>query len=285
LLGPLSLGLIEQDFQMMRSTVKRPNEFLYGRWNPGYQVITPGPNYIPSYGGYYPGGYGYGYGGIGLGYGYGYGNGYGYDYPVQTPVIQQQFYYAPSGGGVGGGNGYAQGNGHRENVEPRREKAVPARETTPGESSGEGRDFYLRGNSAPGQGERLTDALDDIRKAWLNGDYERLKARIPTDGKVKVFPGGKYRYAQRGSEFSSMLHDAMARIDTLSFEFEKPKAEATGRAFVTGKHTFADASGNRQETYVSYRLERSGGRWLIVEAGSSEAPITRHEEAAGTQEK
>src|SRR4051812_31197563 len=46
-LQPNSLGLLERDFQQMRATSPNPNAFLYGRWNPGYEVVTPSP------GGYY----------------------------------------------------------------------------------------------------------------------------------------------------------------------------------------------------------------------------------------
>lgn len=272
--GPAAL--IERDFQMMRNSVRRPDKFLYGQFNPSYQLVTPTPNYYPPTGGYYPyysGGYG-----TGIYYG-GYGNGFGYGYGGQSPLVQQDFYYVQGGDGFGGGNGYVQGQSQPQRAQPRRDTPPTSDDVVPAQGKD---DFYLRsgGNATAGQVESLTDALDDIRKAWLNGDFDRLKARIATDAKVKIYPGGQYRYSQKGSEFASMLHEAMARIDTLSFEFERPKSDAAGHAFVTGKHTFNDSAGKRQETFVSYGLERSGGRWRIIEAGSASTPIARHEDAA-----
>lgn len=271
-------ALVERDFQIMRNSVRNPNKYLYGEYNPQYRVVTPNRNFYPSWGGgYYPGGYGYGfaYGGIGNGYGFGYGG--------QSPLVQQDFYYVQGGDGYGannygGGGGYVQAQ-PQQRVQPRRDTPPSTDEAAPAEGKD---DFYLRGGgkATSGAAEGLTDALDDIRKAWLNGDFDRLKARIATDGKVKVFPGGQYRYSQPGSEFAGMLRGAMEQIDTLSFEFERPKSEAAGRAFVTGKHVFTDNAGKRQEVYVSYGLERIGGKWRIVEAGSAGSPIARHEEAA-----
>ncbi|HEU4754918.1 MAG TPA: hypothetical protein VFU47_17555, partial [Armatimonadota bacterium] len=56
-LGPNSLGLLEQDFQLMRRTSPNPNNFMGGRWNPGRQVIQPNNfTFFPGgfVGGFYP---------------------------------------------------------------------------------------------------------------------------------------------------------------------------------------------------------------------------------------
>ncbi|MGV3724526.1 MAG: hypothetical protein ACO1SX_26830 [Actinomycetota bacterium] len=95
-LGPGSLGLLEREFQYMRRTAPQPDKFLYGRWNPRYQVINPLPtggggghhyyyNSFPTYpyGGYY-GAYNP-YGGLA----YGGGIGYGYS-PYNVPQIVNQ---------------------------------------------------------------------------------------------------------------------------------------------------------------------------------------------------
>jgi hypothetical protein len=136
-------------------------------------------------------------------------------------------------------------------------------------------DFYLGGSK---QLETISDALDDIRKAWLNGDVARLTARFQPDGKVRVYPKGEYRYTVEVKEFTSMLKDAMTKIDTISFEFDRPKAEEAGHVLVTGVHTFVDADKEKRTTYVSYGLERVGGKWLITQAGSSVAPILKHQD-------
>jgi len=138
-----------------------------------------------------------------------------------------------------------------------------------------GDDFYLKGRS---EGENLSEALDDIRKAWLNGDFDRIKARFAAEGKIRIYPGGQYRYSIDVKEFTQLLKDAMTRLDTTAFEFDRPVSEQAGRAFVTGKHTFLDADKKKQQTYISYLLERIDGKWKITQAGSSTSPIPGHEE-------
>lgn len=257
---PGSSGLLEQQFQQMRATSPRPNQFLYGRWNPSYETIRPPVQYQPYPGGYgggyyypYPPVYGYPYGGYYNGLSYG---GYPYGYQGGNTVIQREVYVYPQNNAGQGGDV------QRPQAQPTRPAVKPA----------EGGDFYLK----PGDAESLSGVLDDIRKAWLNGDFDRFQSRLRTDGKLKIFVKGEYRYALEGKEFGAMVKDAMAKIDTVAFEFDRPKTLEDGRVFVSGKHTFVDSDKQKQTTYISYVLEKLGGRWKITEAGSSTAPITGH---------
>jgi len=250
--------LIEEGFRRLRSGSRNPDNYLGGRYNPEYITIYP-PRYNNNGGGWgggwygYPG-YGY-YGGYPYGYGYpAYGNGYPYGYgyglpgqplpqvPLQRDVIVQR--EAP------------------RDVQPEQRPR----------DNGDG--FYLGGRAA---NESISDALDDIRKAWLNGDVNRLKARLKSDGKVRVYLKGEYKYSMDNREFAALVKDAMTRFDTIAFELDRPQSEEAGRAFVTGKHTYTDADKTKQEVYVSYGLQRVDGKWLIVEAGSSATPVTRHQ--------
>lgn len=261
---PNSPGLLEEGFQAMRRSSPRPNDFLYGRWNPSYEVIRPpiqyqpghgGGHYGPIYGGFpygYP--YGYPYGG-GYYSSFGYGYGYPYAYGSNNTIVQREIYvYPPS----------AQPSTPQP-AQPRVPERAPVRPS-------EGGDFYLR----PGEPETLSAALDDIRKAWLNGDFNRLQSRLNTEGQLRIFVKGQYRYAVDGRSFGGMVRDAMAKIDTVAFEFDRPKGEQGGRAFVTGRHTFVDGEKQKQTTFISYMLEKVGGPWKITEAGSSSEPITAH---------
>lgn len=258
-LGPSSLGLLEQDFQQMRRTSPNPDSFMGGRWNPRFQTIVPnsgfgggtwwvpygGWGYYP-YGGYYGGGIylggGYPYGVYGGGYG-GYGGGYGgynnYNYNVNPPAVV---------------------------LPPAASGAAPATPAPTAPTSPPARDdYYLR----RGAEESLSDALDDIRKAWLNGDAARLQARVAPDTGVRVSSNGQYRYTMTGAEFSTMLRSAMKRIDTVAFELDRPKSTERGRVTVTGKHTYLDRDKRRQTVSISYTLEQINGRWLITGAGST----------------
>jgi hypothetical protein len=260
------LGLLEREFQYMRRTAPQPDKFLYGRWNPRYQVINPLPsggggghyyqyNNFPvyPYGGYY-GGYNP-YGGLGVGGSFGYGYS---PYNVPQVVNQQEVVVVQQ----------------RAQELQRQQTQPPApRATEPKPDLG---DFYLGGGGK--QSETITDALDDIRKAWLNGDFARINARFRPDGRVKVYPKGQYKFTVEAKDFTAMLKDAMTKVDTMSFEFDRPRSEAAGPVLVTGVHTFVDADKQKQTTYISYGLERSGGKWLIVEAGSSSTPILKHAE-------
>src|SRR5262249_32669098 len=112
----------------------------------------------------------------------------------------------------------------------------------------------------------------------LNGDFERLKARIRDSGKVRIYLRGKYKYSISAGDFAQMTHDAMSRIDTTSFELNAPEHPEGDHAFVSGKHAYKDPAGEKQEGFVSYVLQRDGGRWKIVEAGSSSTAIAKHED-------
>ena len=252
LLGPNSLGLIEQGFQVMRGTSHAPDQFLYGRWNPQYQTIRPPVHHQGGGGGggyYYPPNYGY-Y----PSYPYGYQQYNGFNpYGYQQPVIQREVIIY--------NNGAAPNAGYGGGAAP----VQPQQGTQPAPRPMDG-DFYLRDS---GRQETLSAALDDIRKAWLNGDFGRFQARVREEGSLRIFVSGEFKYAVEGKAFTGMIKDAMAKIDTLAFEFDRPRADEPGRASVTGRHTFLDGDKQKQTTQISYTLEPVGGRWKIVEAGSA----------------
>lgn len=266
-LGPNSLGLLEREFQYMRRTAPQPDKFLYGRWNPRYQVITPA---VPQ-SGVYP----YPYGGVYYNYNpygfVGYGAlGYGLNpYTLPNTINRQEVVVIQ------------QRAQELQQQQQQQRQAAPTTSTPPRRDQEQravkpSLEGFYRGES--GKTETISDALDDIRKAWLNGDFARINARFKPDGKVKIYPRGQYKFTVDAVDFTTMLKDAMTKIDTLSFEFDRPKADAEGPVVVTGTHTFVDADKAKQTTYISYGLERVNGKWFIVEAGSSSTPITRHVE-------
>jgi hypothetical protein len=252
LFSPFSSGTLERNFAIMRATSPNPGAFMGGQLNPQRSRFRGG-SFRGGFsdggffgGGFYGGGF-YGDSLYSLGYGFPYyGNGYyGGGFPPYVP---------------------------QERVIIIQREIVVPRETKQGDS-----DYYLTPRESRAS-ESLADAVEDIRKAWLNGDFERLKARIRDDGKVRIYLRGKYKYSISAGDFGQMTRDAMSRIDTSSFELNAPQRLEDGRAFVSGKHVYRDPDGEKREVFVSYVLERDGGRWKIVEAGSGSAAITKHED-------
>jgi hypothetical protein len=243
---------ILRNYVQMRATSPRPDAFLGGQFNPQYRS-TGYPNYgyspTPYYGGYY--------GGFDPGYVTPYTSG-SWSAPYSQPpvILQREIIYVQPG---------AQGNGA---AGARTETPPPA---APQPAAG---DYYL---SRP-TSETLKDAVADIRRAWLNGDYSRFRTRVKDEGRVRIYLKGKYQYAVPGTEFGRMTRDAMARLDTTDFDLDRVTALGENRAFAAGKHTYADAEKTRREVYVSYALARENGRWVITEAGSSTKPIEQHAE-------
>jgi len=261
----IAQGLLQRDFLYMRATSPNPSRFP----TPLFALPPGGTSYRypPSYG--YGGGYPYG-GGY-YPYNYGFGS-YGYPgysdysgYSNYLPLVPPQVIVVPDPNAAGAG-------GVRS--APAKPETTPKPETNPNPEKQRSDDFYLKGND---EGESISDALDDIRQAWLKGDWERLKARFSTDGKVGIYPGGTFKYSVDSGDFARLLKQAMSRIETTAFDLDRPRSDEPGRAFVSGKHTFLDVDKKKQETYVSYTLSRVDRKWKIIEAGSSSSPIKGHE--------
>jgi hypothetical protein len=267
-LAPFTQPDVLRNYLQMRATSPRPNEFMGGQFNPQYRSVAPPRDRRHHYG-YYGSGYvdpylgGYGYGGYVLGPSVGTSvfpsiySGYGAWYPQYLPqervVVQREVIYMrppepPS----------------ESRTEP---QTRPEREPAAGE-------YYL---SRPRQ-ETLNDAIEDIRRAWLNGDYARFRSRVKEDGRVRIYLKGKYQYSVGSPDFGQMTRDAMARIDTTGFELDRVAKQGEERAFVSGKHTYMDPDKSKREVYVSYGLEREDGQWRITQAGSSSTAIEKHDE-------
>jgi hypothetical protein len=242
-----------------------------GQFNPQYRSVAPPRDRRHHYG-YFGGGYvdpywgGFSYGGYVLGAPIGTTvfpsiySGYGTWYPQYLPqdrvVVQREVIYMRPPEPPG---------------EPRESRTEPRTRPDREPASGE---YYL---SRPRQ-ETLNDAIEDIRRAWLNGDYARFRSRVKEDGRVRIYLKGKYQYSVGSADFGQMTRDAMARIDTTGFELDRVARQGEERAFVSGKHTYMDPDKSKREVYVSYGLEREDGFWRITQAGSSSSIIEKHDE-------
>lgn len=239
----------------------------------GYPAYTAFPVYSTF-------GFGYPYGGYG---GYGYG---GYAAPGNTTVvIDRRVYVGQPPDGSGAQNpAPARNNGGSTASPPASPTPPPASapQSAPEPGTGKSRrdDFYL---TRPVAAEELTAALKDIRQAWLNGDFSRLKDRIAGAAGIRIFPQGKYAYTMSADEFTRITRDAMKMIETTAFDLDPPATSGSDRAFVTGRHTYRASPPDRSEpraatVFVSYTLQLKDGMWRIVEAGSSTDAYRGHEE-------
>src|SRR5207249_5227562 len=95
---------------------------------------------------------------------------------------------------------------------------------------------------------------------------------------IRIVENGRETGGVSGVEFARMTQDALGAMETTAFDFDPPGEARSGQALVTGRHTYriAAAAGEgepaSQTVTISYRLELRGGRWRIIEAGSSSAP-------------
>jgi hypothetical protein len=249
------------------------------------QPIPNGPGRGPRFGN--RGGVGFGSGFYGGNGGFGiYGGPYTYGYPV---VVYNYGYpvYVPGGVYVERQvivdprllNGYGTEGDARSVPDRDRPGSGEAEDAQRQPPAGRRDDFYLTRSKA----EKLADAMADIRRAWLNEDFSRLRDRFPASSPVRIFPKGKYGYTMSGADFAQMTRDALASLHTTAFDFDPVDKPGADRAFVTGRHTFTAVdpqSGQNvsRTVYISYTLELHDGFWRITEAGSSPDPIRRHEE-------
>jgi hypothetical protein len=256
-------GLIEQNFRMMRRTSPFPNQFAGGMFNrrPFFRRFGAAPFgfFSPTFGGFSYGGYAFDYGSPFYG---GYVPSvyslYGSWYP---PYLPQERVYIILPDAV-------------------KERAAPdTQQEDRGDQSLSGKqprtddgEYYL----SPRSGETLDDAIAEIRHAWMNGDYTRLKSRLPEKGRVRIYLKGKYKYSVDAPDFAQMTQDAMKRIDTTSFALDRVKRLSDDRAFASGEHIYYDPDHVKHEVYVSYGLAKEDGRWKITEAGSSMEPVASH---------
>ncbi len=115
-------------------------------------------------------------------------------------------------------------------------------------------------------------ALDNIRSAWLNGDFSQMLPYIRSNRTVAIYLNGQYDYSLNGFDYREMTRDAIDHTRTVDFTFDRLERRSDGAFTAYGTQDFYDVDGNYRTIYVSYTLALSHGNWYIVAAGSSESP-------------
>src|SRR5690606_12738668 len=65
----------------------------------------------------------------------------------------------------------------------------------------------------------LTESMEDIKSAWLYGDGGRLLQHINAAVPVRVYQKGVYKYSLEPEDYRDVTKDALARVDTVGFEW------------------------------------------------------------------
>jgi hypothetical protein len=129
-----------------------------------------------------------------------------------------------------------------------------------------GNGYYM----SQGQYTGLDAALNDIKSAWVNGRADLMLAHIDSGTQIAIYLDGNYSYSISGADYSNMVKDAIGRVRTISMTLDNVQQRSDGAYTATGTHQFYDINGSQKTVSISFTLANSGGRWTIVEAGSSE---------------
>ena len=120
-------------------------------------------------------------------------------------------------------------------------------------------------NQVPG----LQNAIDNIRKAFMESDIQPLVDLTDPNVKIAVFQRGKYEYSLGANDYLDLTRDALTHMDTISFTLDRVKKNGVGVYTVSGKQIYVDSNNQQYKVYVSYVLQRIDGRWIITQVGSS----------------
>jgi hypothetical protein len=115
----------------------------------------------------------------------------------------------------------------------------------------------------------LTDALQDITRAWETGKTSRLMDHVRHDSRIAVDIGGDYAYSLDWQDYRDMTADAMSAIETKSFDVYRVHQYDSGEAVAYCKHVYYNEHGDSNTVYLSYTFEHIGSRWYITEIGIS----------------
>lgn len=128
-------------------------------------------------------------------------------------------------------------------------------------------DDYAR---RPSLDERGVDrTLQDLRRAWLENDIDRLAYHIRQNEKISIYFDNDYSYSLSADDYYSMTLDAMSTLKTSAMDFNDPTWINPREVFFTGRHVFVNPDNERQTVYISYRLHKYDDRWYIIGVGSS----------------
>lgn len=114
----------------------------------------------------------------------------------------------------------------------------------------------------------LDYVIDDLIRAFENGDRQSLGRLIPRYGRINIAIDGQYAYSVDSNDFYDMMLDLTE--STRTDRYQILDVRTYGReAQILAEHDYTDASGRRETMYHTYRLEQDRGGYTIRDFGSS----------------
>jgi hypothetical protein len=130
-----------------------------------------------------------------------------------------------------------------------------------------GNGYYLSRGSYTG----LDAAIDDIKTGWINGTGDLILRHVDDNTQIAIYLNGEYSYSISGADYANMIRDVAKNIRTAAFTVTGLEKRSDGAYTLLGTHDFYDSDNNHKVVSVSYTLALTGGRWVLVAAGSSES--------------
>lgn len=117
----------------------------------------------------------------------------------------------------------------------------------------------------------LDYAIEDIVRAFEEGDRRSIDRLIPRNGGVTVSVDGRITYGLNVDDFYDMLMDATESARTSAYEIESVQTNRD-EAEVVARHDYRDTWGQRSTVYHRYRLQEERGRMVIRYFATSTNP-------------
>lgn len=149
-------------------------------------------------------------------------------------------------------------------------------------------------------------AFADIEKAWTTGKISYLSKHLRSDEtKISVLLDKKYSYSINSDDFKDITRDALERLQTVSFKFNRMRKAKNGDITAYAVHVYKGDTNDtnndmsngddtvpfstsspysksdnvyndmEKKVYVSYTIRRHNDQWYVVMVDSSDKPLVK----------
>ncbi|MEP6755986.1 MAG: nuclear transport factor 2 family protein [Chthonomonadales bacterium] len=96
-----------------------------------------------------------------------------------------------------------------------------------------------------------------------------LAELVDPNVKISIFRKGKYEYSLNSNDYLDMTRDMLKSTETITIDLYRFHKRANGVMVISGKHVYLDRDNRERTVYVSFVMERIGGRWTLTQAGTA----------------